>query len=262
MLIRVFDLETTGFEPPHGVCEVAFVNAVSTTADQVGEPAGWKVEDGINEWLCNPGQPIPPVTSAVHHIIDEDVSALGPYEPIVRTICSSKPNEGGRQIFAAHNAKFEQQWLTPELAGAAEWICTYKCALRIWPDAPSHSNQGLRYWRRPEGLDRQVANVAHRAGPDAYVTAFLLRDMLNGGARIEDLVKWSSEPALQVICHIGKYRGTPWREVDTGFMHWVRERDFGEDVHFTIDTELERRRKEFAAANKREADSEDLEAFG
>jgi len=262
MLIRIFDLETTGFEPPHGVCEVAFVNIASTMVDLVGDPAGWIVENGINVWLCNPGQPIPPVTSAVHHIIDEDVATLGPYDAIVQDICSSKPNDGGRQIFAAHNAKFEQQWLTPDLTGPADWICTYKCALRLWPEAPAHSNQALRYWRRPEGLDRQIANFAHRAGPDAYVTAFLLRDMLNDGARIEDLVKWSSEPALQVTCHIGKYRGTPWREVDSGFMYWVRERDFGEDVHFTIDTELERRRKEEAATRQLvDADDDDERPF-
>jgi hypothetical protein len=25
------------------------------------------------------------------------------------------------------------------------WICTYKCALRVWPDLDGHSNQELRY---------------------------------------------------------------------------------------------------------------------
>ena len=51
--------------------------------------------------------------------------------------------------------------------------------LRAWPDAPGHSNQVLRYWRQ---VDRnaypRIPREAHRALPDAIVTAFLLRDLL------------------------------------------------------------------------------------
>jgi len=118
---------------------------------------------------------------------------------------------------------------------------------RLWPEAPSHSNQALRYWRRPIGLDRAVAPSGHRAYQDAYVTAFLLRDLLSL-ASLEDLIEWSSEPALQVRCHIGKWRGTPWSEVDDGFLHWILGKDFDEDVVFTVKHELDRREKELRAS--------------
>lgn len=244
MLIRVIDLETCGTEPPEppasGVCEIGWCDVRSTKTDLTGRPAGWEVDSSNGDYLpVAPGMPIPPETSAIHHIIDEDVAKAAPWSECLAAVLS----DPGANILAAHSAKFERQWCIDDLTRGSPWICTYKCALRLWPDAPSHSNQALRYWRRPVGLDRSVAAVAHRAFPDAYVTAFHLRDMLEL-APLEDLIEWSSEPALQVRCHIGKWRGTPWRDVDDGFLYWVSERDFDEDVLFTVRHEMDRREAE------------------
>ena len=49
-------------------------------------------------------------------------------------------------------------------------------ALRVWPEAPRHSNQVLRYWRGMR-LDHARAMPPHRAGPDAWVTAHILADL-------------------------------------------------------------------------------------
>lgn len=241
MLIRVVDLETTGFDPSTaGVCEIGWCDLVARRRDLVGGPTDWTVEGGY--WMfVNPGRPITPETSAIHHIIDEDVARASPFGEALADVLS--PTEPSIAVLAAHSSKFERQWLTDEATGGLPWVCTYKCALRLWPDAPLHSNQGLRYWRRPVGLDRAVANMAHRAYPDAYVTAHHLRDLLDF-APLEDLIRWSGEPALQVRCQIGKNRGMPWREVDTGFLSWVAVRDFDEDVLFTVNHELDRRRTE------------------
>ncbi len=254
MLIRVVDLETTGIEPPdHAVCEIGCVDVVAQDRNLVGEPTNWTVVPQVWNHLVDPGRPIPPETSAVHHIIDEDVHGAAPWAEAVENLLS--PTEPRISVLAAHSAKFERLWLTDEVTGGLPWICTYKCALRLWPDAPAHSNQALRYWRRPEGLNREIANVAHRAGPDAYVTAFHLRDML-ALATVDQLVQWSGEPALQVRCHIGKWRGTPWREVDFGFLEWVSARDFDEDVIFTVRHEMQRRQDEWDA-EQRAIDEED-----
>jgi len=243
-IIRVYDLETTGFDPETaGVCEVAYCDLISQESDLAGAPIGWSVLGGKSA-LCNPGCPIPPETSAIHHIVDKDVEGHADFATVMRGM--SEPEREGDRIlaFAAHNAKFERQWITPDFTKAVPWICTYKAALRLWPESPSHSNQCLRYFRSPVGLDRDVANVAHRAYPDAYVTAFLLRDMLNDGAAIEQLVEWTEQPALQFRCQIGKWRGTPWKDVDWGFLNWVSMRDFDEDVLFTVRHEMQRREKE------------------
>ena len=55
----------------------------------------------------------------------------------------------------------------PALSGGARWICTWKCALRLWPSSPGFSNQVLRYWRMPEGLDRDIGLPVHRAMPSS-----------------------------------------------------------------------------------------------
>ena len=249
-IIRVVDLETTGFTPPEaGVCEIGYIDVVAKSTDLVGRPHDWFVDSASGgDIICNPGHPIPPETSAIHHIVDDDVLSA----PKFRDICSGITDDTSVPYLAAHNAKFERQFITDDLAPGRGWICTYKAALRLWPDAPSHSNQTLRYWRRPDGLSRDIANVAHRAYPDAYVTAFLLRDMLNDGATIEQLIQWTEEPALQVKCHIGKWRGTPWREVDDGFLYWVSQRDFDEDILFTVRVEMERREREMIDPPKAE----------
>ena len=242
MLLRVCDLETTGHSPPeHGVCELGWTDVVATARDVAGEPAGWQVRGGYTALLVNPGRPITPRTSAVHHIVDEDV-ADAPSWPEAAARMLDAPGEPITAL-VAHSAKFERQWITDALTGGLPFVCTYKCALRLWPDAPSHSNPALRYWRRPAGLDRAVAPIAHRAGPDAYVTAFHVRDML-ALAPLAQLVAWSAEPALQVRCRFSKHRGTPWREVDDAFLRWVAERDFDADTVFTVAHEVRRRREE------------------
>lgn len=243
MLLRVVDLETTGLEPPEAaVCEIGCVDVIADAKNLIGDPVDWRVLPDIWSGLVDPGHPIPAVTSAVHHIIDEDVLGAAPWSEAVENLLS--PIAPSISVLVAHSAKFERQFITDELTGGIPWICTYKCALRLWPDAPSHSNQALRYWRRPTGLNRAVANVAHRAGPDAYVTAFHLRDMLTM-APVEKLIEWSAEPALQVRCHIGKWRGTLWADVDFGFLEWVAYRDFDEDILFTVRHEMQRRHDEW-----------------
>lgn len=247
MLLRVVDLETTGFAPPPAgtaaVCEVAAV-------DLIDFEGRWELGE-IDGVLCDPGHPIPPETSAIHHIIDADVVGRSAFADNFKAMCLPNfPDEDTPRAFVAHNAKFERQFITDEMTGGIDWICTYKCALRLYPDAPAHSNQALRYYINPVGLDRDIANVAHRAGPDAYVTALLLREMLKL-ASIEEMIEWSKKPALQVKCHIGSWRGRKWEEVDEGFMSWILTKDFDEDVVFTVRHHLDLR----AAQRKQAAEA-------
>src|SRR3546814_1378862 len=97
--------------------------------------------------LVNPGRPIPPITQAVHHILEEQVADAPWWHDIARQVLDPWPR---RLALAAHRADFEQQFCTPPLTHGADWICTWKCALRLWPDSPSFSNQVLRYWRSEE----------------------------------------------------------------------------------------------------------------
>ncbi len=242
MRIRVIDLETTGFTPDeHAPCEACFIDLVATSDNLACEPAGWVFErEGAWGGLCSPGRPIPPQASAIHHIIDADVAGKTCWRDLVARIGRRQPLP---RAYAAHNAKFERQWITDALTDGAPWICTYKCALRLWPDAPSHSNQALRYWLNL-GVPRHIADQAHRAGPDALVTAHMLRRMLETpGVTIAQLIAWSAEPALLVHCRFGKYRDRKWAEIDdAGWLEWLLDRDFDDDVKHTAAHHLTRLR--------------------
>ncbi|WP_419730116.1 DNA polymerase III subunit epsilon [Lichenicola sp.] len=207
-VLRVIDLETTGNSfTDGGVVEIGWQDLVPS-AD--AEPR-WQLAGQPQAILIDPGHPISPATAAIHHIIDEDVAGAPRWQHAAPDILRGAPGPVPLAL-VAHRAAFEQRWCGVALTGGLPWICTYKCALRIWPDAPSHSNQGLRYWRRPEGLDRAVGLPAHRAGPDAYVTAFHLRDMLVV-ASVEQLLAWSAEPALLVKVPYGRLRGRRFRDL-------------------------------------------------
>lgn len=231
-IIRVIDLETTGNAPPqHGVCEVGWQDVA------LGDDGRWALHGAGGQRMVNPGRPIPPVTQAVHHILDEQVAGEPFWIDVARPVLDPYPR---RVALAAHRADFEMQFCTLNMTNGAEWICTWKCALRLWPDSPSFSNQVLRYWRKPEGIEHARGLPAHRAFPDAYVTAHHLRDMLNE-ASVAQLLAWSNQPGLLPRVRFGPDRGKDWREIAEDSLNgFLSDRD--PDVRFTAETELARRR--------------------
>ena len=227
--IRVIDLETAG-NGPQEVCEIGWQDI------QQGSDGRWRVNDIRGARFVNPGRPISPDTMAVHHILDEQVAG----SPFWKTAAPDvlRP-PGGVLALAAHRAGFEQRYCRSALTGPVDWICTWKCALRLWPELPRFSNQMLRYLRRPEGLVHELGLPAHRALPDAYVTAHHLRDMLNE-VSVEQLIAWSRQPGLLPRVPAGPDRGKAWRDLGSDALNaYVRERDL--DVRFSAETELRRR---------------------
>jgi exodeoxyribonuclease X len=227
--IRVIDLETAG-NGANDVCEIGWQDVV------LCEDGRWAVTEERGAKLVNPGRPISPDTMAVHHIRNEQVVDAPYWKQIAPDIL--RP-DGGVAALAAHRAAFEQRYCTPRLSGGASWICTWKCALRVWPELPRFSNQMLRYQRMPEGLVHEIGLPAHRAMPDAYVTAHHLRDLLNA-ASIEQLLHWSSEPGLLPRVPSGADRGKSWEQIGTDALRdYLRDRDA--DIRFSAQTEMERR---------------------
>ena len=231
-IVRVIDLETTGNAPPaHAVVEIGWQDVA------LGADGRWELQGEGGRQLVNPGRPIPPVTMAVHHLRDEDVADAPWWHDVARPVLDPYPR---RIALAAHRASFEAQFCTPALTGGADWICTWKCALRLWPDSPGFSNQLLRYWRRPRGLEHERGLPAHRAFPDAYVTAHHLRDQLNEASAAQ-LIQWSSEPGLLPRVRYGPDRGKEWREIEEEVLvGFLSDRD--PDIRYTAETEMARRR--------------------
>ena len=142
---------------------------------------------------------------------------------------------------AVHNSEFESKFFSSPVPV----ICTYKAALRIWPNAPSHSNGALRYWLEDQGKIAPVhvmTQPAHRAGPDAYTTAHILMALFNAGATGKEMVAWTKEPKLLPTCPIGKFKGMPWSEVEAGFLGWMlRQPTMENDLKWNAQREIGRR---------------------
>lgn len=206
-LIRVIDFETTGM-PDDGaaVCEVGWCDVDYADGIASVAPSAFAL-------LCNPGRPIPPHVQAVHHIGDRDLVDCPTPEVGFRRLM-----EGPPACFAAHNATFEKAFFG---GGDVAWICTYKVGLRLYPEAESHSNQALRYLL---GLDlpEDAAMPPHRAAPDAFVTAHILARFLNEGrATYDEMVRWSSGPALLPRITFGKHRGSKWEDAPSDYLRWI-----------------------------------------
>lgn len=174
---------------------------------------------------------------AIHHLTREDFGddlkscTEGLLNDFVMS--SQRPD-----FLVAHNAAFESQHIPAVVTDGLEWICTVKAARSIWPEAPGYSNQVLRYWRGIR-LDPNVAMPPHRAGPDAWVTAHLLIDLLRT-ASVDDLLSVTQAPSQLDRVPFGRYRGRDWTVPPSDYLRWlVSEPDMANDV-------LVRARKELA----------------
>jgi exodeoxyribonuclease X len=218
--IRVVDFETTGFpeDPVRGICEVGFTDLT----------ANWEIGP-TTEFLVNPGHPIPPQTRAVHHISDADVVSAPSPDVALRTLMINMADD---DVFAAHNCKFEQAFFG---GGGRRWICTMQCAKHLFPDAPGHSNQVLRYWLGLDDQmpDRERAMPPHRAGPDTYVTALILSRLLMI-ASVDELVRLTTAPVILRDVTFGKHKGAKWAGLPWDYLNWVASKsDLGADEKHT-----------------------------
>lgn len=195
--------------------------------------------------LVKPPIPIPAETSAVHHITDEDVSTALPWESVKSVIDNNIfLNREGKKlpVFVAHNCKYDREVLGSDF-GPCLWICTYKVALRVWPDAPSHKNEVLRYWLKlGDNRGRSGLQGSHSAMHDAKVTMLLFNELC-GHVTISQMIEWTEQPALLPKMPMGKYFGQKWRDIPYDYLIWItRNITDNEDLLYCAREELKRRR--------------------
>jgi len=227
-IIRLVDLETTGMEPPAEVCELGY-------CDLTQQPDGtWRVGEPVSKHYGVAS--MPPEVRAVHWITAAEVAGLAPFDAAevgAWDHCAA---------IGAHNAEFEERFLRVD--GVMPMICTLKAAYRVWPQAPGHSNSVLRCWLEDEGLislDHEKAMPPHRAGPDAYVSAHILKALFAAGATGREMIAWTREPKAFPTCPIGEHRGKPWADVDAGFLRWMINKPVEADLVWNARRELDRR---------------------
>lgn len=222
-MIIVLDTETTGLAPPEA--EVIELAAVRLCRDEFLA--------GGSSQLIPSVRPIPPEASAVHHLVAED---FGPFEGMTLEQAWRVVVHWGDcrheliEAFVAHNAEYDKQFLK-HLTGDTPWLCTYRCARHLYPEAPGFGNQTLRYYlglkpNIPEGL------FPHRALYDTIVTAEILQAMLKLRP-LAELLELQNKSVLLPKVTMGEHKGKPWSELPASYLAWIMKNDFDQDVKFT-----------------------------
>ena len=171
------DVETTGISPTtHAVVEVAclVVRGGQTVC--------------AFESLIDPMMQIPPFATSIHGISNASVHGAPRLDEVLPHLQLLVRDA----VVVAHNARFDLGFL-PTLRFRPV-ACSWRLALRVFPEAPNHKNQTLRRFLNidpPELCGRK----AHRAMADAHVTHHVFEACLKrytqmgGGEHVEDLLR-------------------------------------------------------------------------
>lgn len=224
--IAVVDTETTGLDPADEVIEFGAYNP-----------------DAMVEWerLFGTTRKILPEVSAVHHLRNEDVAGLDAFAecaPLLR----DDLHRFGIDTLVAHNAEYDRKMMGEEFADF-NWICTYKVALHLYPDAASHKNEALCYMLGVGKCGRVARNTgqAHSALFDAAQTAALLEHFLTL-TTVEQMIQWTKDVKNITRLPFGKHKGKLWSEVDPGYLVWmVKQTDMDKDMIELAKREMTRR---------------------
>lgn len=250
------DTETTGTDP---------------TVDKIIELGMVKIANGyMTEFstLINPGIPIPPELSAVHHITNEMVKDA-PTEDEVR---GPAQEFIGEAMLVAHNAKFDASFVNPFLertydgskAGTDNWLCTLRLARLLMPDSAKHNNQFLHYYFAT--TPKSAGLGAHRAIDDSHMSMESLKALVyvaeDMGIKFNTLAE-IKEFADRVIPYThmaygkhgpdpdaGREKGLALTDVPIDYFDWMLGNDknvnpsskkYNWDMHSSIKAEVERR---------------------
>ena len=222
--ILALDVETTGLDPATDtVVELAAVGARMDLAT-----GRYDALETLFTTLVDPQRTIPATASAVHHLTARDLQGQPDLAQAV-TGLQAAVRDFRPQLLVAHNAAFEAAFL-PSLAAELtpedpRWACTYRLAQHLWPDAPGHQLQVLRYWRHLQ--DRVTGCDAHRAGFDAACCAVLLAEQCRAWTPAGQAVtpallrdRSAAAPLLRTV-PFGRHRGACWRDVPRDYLEWI-----------------------------------------
>jgi DNA polymerase-3 subunit epsilon len=199
-----YDTETTG---------------IRSEKDRVIELAAY---DPVNERsfvkLINPGFPIPPEASAIHHITDKMVADAPSFAEIIPEFVEFC--EGDSILIAHNNDAFDLLFLRAEFKRSSipmpDWafLDTLKWARKYRPDLPRHT---LQFLREVYGFP---ANNAHRALDDVIIL-YRVFSMMIDDLPFETVVNLLKAPLKFNSMPFGKHQGKPLDKVPKDYVQWL-----------------------------------------
>lgn len=192
------------------------------------------------ESLVNPGCVIPETSIAIHHITQDMVQD----KPTIDQVLPDLLKLAGNHIIIGHGIGFDLDIL----AVAAErhsipcrlrnnrTLDTLRMA-RLYGDCPVNSLEQLRkHFNVPQ-------EGAHRAMSDVIVNVEVFKHLAKRYRTTEALFEALSHPIMMSTMPLGKHKGRPLKEIPLQYLQWVANKDFDQDLLFSVRTELKRRKK-------------------
>lgn len=228
----MIDTETTGMRDDDEIVEIAAVRSPEDWAQSLARPEKRPISWGA---------------MATHHIT-QDMVADAPRlaDALARVGLDLPPHDA---VLVMHNAAYDRKYL-PKYLRELPYICTYRCALNLAPDAESHSNGALWYeLGLSHPMPPEAGGMPHRALFDSIMTYDILQWMMDElysqrgdpsvgvVPRPNELLDWliemTSAPVLLRKVRFGKHVGSLWSEVPIDYLQWVVRQDFDADVMHT-----------------------------
>lgn len=200
----IYDTETTG---------------VKAEKDRVIELAAYDpVNDRTFEQLINPGCPIPPDATAIHHITNEMVANAPTFAEAIPEFL--KFCEGDVVLIAHNNDTFDYHFLKWEFSRASipmpnwKFLDSLKWARRYRRDLPRHTLQFLRE------MYQIPANNAHRALDDVIVLHKVFSYMTDD-LSMDEIYALLNRPKDLQHMPFGKHQGIPLKDLPKDYLKWL-----------------------------------------
>ena len=225
------DCETTGLDLNQDrIIEVAAVHF--TLSDK--EPF-----DSF-EALIDPERDIPEESITFHHITKDMVAG----KPLIKHVLPEILKVIGRHTIVGHGVNFDIDLIAAaaDRAGIPHTIKnnavldTLRMA-RLYGESPTNSLEMLRkHFNIPlEG--------AHRAMSDVIVNMEVFKYLAKRYHSTEHILKVLSSPILLKVMPLGKHKGRPMKEIPLEYLKWAANKDFDQDLLFSLRSEINRRKK-------------------
>lgn len=174
-----------------------------------------------NRTFCkfiNPGVPIPPEASAIHHITNEMIADAGSFRAVAEEFLAFCPGE--TVLIAHNNDAFDKLFLEQEFKRAGlempafQYIDTLKWARKYRADLPRHTLQSLR---EVYGFP---SNQAHRALDDVIILHQVFATMIDD-LSMEKVMELLSRPQILSKMPFGKHQGKMLADVPKDYVGWL-----------------------------------------
>lgn len=223
------DCETTGLDPEQDrIIEVAVTRF--TFSDVIEQ----------FESLIDPQCPIPESSIVIHKIKPEMVMG----KPTIDKVIPELLKIIGKHIIVGHGIEFDVKLIVnaADRAGISHMLRNNRTLdtlrmARLYGESPNNSLEQLRaHFNIPlEG--------AHRAMNDVIVNCEVFKYLAKRFKTTEQIFDVLSRPIKLKMMPLGKHKGRPLKEVPLQYLQWAANKDFDQDLLYSIRSEIAQRKK-------------------